>query len=742
MTLPNSSRPKPSRLLAVLPSRHLMVLGLTFLAVGAWNARAQQQAVDRFAQLRAELPTPNSFRTASGAPGPEYWQQSVSYKIDVELDEENSRLIGHERVTYVNGSPDELEYLWLHLEPNRRTPESHSNLSRTVRQGDPRLWELQSAWNQDQFDGSCKIDNVRLADGTPLQWTVVGTTMRIELPQALAPARATSMPGSGFGNPPGPGRYQKPSWVEFELDWSYEINDIRKVRARSGVETLDDGARIWGISQWFPRLCAYTDYTGWQHKEFLGGGEFALEFGDYDVSITAPSHHVVCATGELQDARKLLTEKQRKKLEFARTAEAPVMIISKEEADAQRLKKGDGTTKTWRYIARKVRDFSWGSSPAFMWDAQGVEVDPKRPPVMAMSYWPREGEPIWGELSTAAVVHTLEVYGRRLFPYPYPVAISVNGVVGGGMEYPMICFNGPRPGKNGEVTPRIRHGLISIVIHEVGHNWFPMIVNSDERQWAWMDEGLNTFVQSLAEREWKADYPSRAAKSHQIVRYMTSEQQVPIMSNADTLLNGGPNAYSKPSVALNILRDTVIGPENFDFALKTYANRWKFKRPEPADFFRTMEDASGVDLDWFWRGWFYTTDHVNQTLGNVRRVPLEEEAYQAKTDAQREMLEAGKHWYTVDIASDGIPMPVCLELQLVGGEKQVVRLPVEIWRKNAQQVSRLISTDAEVEAVVLDPFNEIADANRDDNQWPQVIEIDAAGDLVEPESIKDAVGME
>jgi hypothetical protein len=713
------------------------VLGALFLALGAWKARAQQQAVDRFAQLRSELATPNSFRTASGAPGPDYWQQTVHYKIDVELDEANSRLIGHERIRYVNASPDRLDYLWLHLEPNRRTPESHSNMSRTARPGNPRLWEMQSVWNQEQFDGSCKIENVRLADGTPLQWTVVGTTMRIDLPRPLMPVNpARSLNGSS-----GPGG-SPPQWLEFELDWSYEINDIKKVRARSGVETLDDGARIWGISQWFPRLCAYTDYTGWQHKEFLGGGEFALEFGNYDVSITVPSHHVVASTGVLQNAKKVLSTKQMRKLKFAETAEAPVMIVSKKEADEQRKLEGDGSMKTWRYTANRVRDFSWGSSPAFMWDAQGVKVEENRDPVMAMSYWPREGEPSWSELSTAAVVHTIEVYGRRLFPYPYPVAISVNGVVGGGMEYPMICFNGPRPGKDGKVTPRHRHGLISIVIHEVGHNWFPMIVNSDERQWAWMDEGLNTFVQSLAEREWKADYPSRAAKPNQIVRYMTSERQVPIMSNADTLLNGGANAYSKPSVALNILRDTVIGPENFDFALKVYANRWKFKRPEPADFFRTMEDASGVDLDWFWRGWFFTTDHVNQTLADVRRVPLEDEVYQANTDANREMLAAGKHWYTVDLSSDGIPMPVCLELQLENGDKQVVRLPVEIWRKNAQKVSRLVACDAAVQAVVLDPFDEIADANRDDNQWPVVVELNAEGDSAEPESIKDAVGME
>ncbi len=578
---------------------------------------------------------------------------------------------------------------------------------------------------------------MQLSDGTPLKWTIVGTTMRIELPKPLAPIN----PARGIGGSSGPGG-RPPQWLEFELDWSYEINDIRRVRARSGVETLKDGARIWGISQWFPRMAAYTDYTGWQNKEFLGGGEFALEFGNYDVRITAPSHHVVCATGELQNPTKVLSEKQRKKLEFAATAEAPVMVITKEEADQQRLAEGDGTKKTWHFQARRVRDFSWGSSPAFMWDAQGVQIEGQNEPVMAMSYWPREGEPIWGELSTRAVVHTLEVYGRRLFPYPYPVAISVNGVVGGGMEYPMICFNGPRPiRRNGEITRMNKKPLISIVIHEVGHNWFPMIVNSDERQWTWMDEGLNTFVQTLAEKEWAENYWKWDDKLENTVNFMTSDRQVPIMSNADTLLQGGMNGYRKPAVALTILRDTVIGPENFDFALKVYANRWKFKRPEPADFFRSMEDASGVDLDWFWRGWFFSIDSVNQTLHAVSRVPLESEAYQPKNDLQQELIDEGKHWYTIEINSDGIPMPVCLELTMVDGEKQLIRLPVEVWRKNAQRVSRLVSCETELKSVKLDPFNEIGDANRDDNDWPMVIEVDEDGNVEEPDTVKDVVGM-
>ncbi len=700
---------------AVSP-RLLFLLGLVCLTAGAFTARAQQQAVDRFAQLREAMPSPSTYRTASGAPGHEYWQQNVSYKIDVKLDLPNQRLIGHEEIRYVNNSPDNLTYLWLHLEPNRRTPESHSNLSRTAPDMETlSLRRMTSEWQKDQFDGSCKIENVRLADGTPLKWTVVGTTMRIDLPKPLAPVNhARSLNGGS-----GPGG-RAPQWMDFELDWSYEINNVSKVRARSGMEVLKDGAKIFGIAQWFPRLCAYTDYTGWQHKEFLGGGEFALEFGNYDVSITVPSHHTVASTGVLMNSTKVLSAAQQRRLSAAKSASEPMLIVTREEADELRKLAGDGSMKTWRYSAQNVRDFAWGSSPAFLWDAMGYPVNGQKEPVMCMSYWPREGDPLWGELSTKAVAHTVEVYGRRLFDYPYPVAISVNGVVGGGMEYPMLCFNGPRPQPDGSYTDRLRYGLISIIIHEVGHNWFPMIVNSDERQWAWMDEGLNTFVQSLAEREWEKDYPSRAAKSQQIVGYMKSDRQVPIMSNADTLLNGGANAYNKPSIALNILRDTVIGNEGFDFALKTYAQRWKFKRPEPADFFRTMEDASGVDLDWFFRGWFYTTDHVDQAIADVKSYQLNPAEVEARGPDQQAVLDSKLRWYVVDLTSKGIPMPVILQLEYLDGTTEMVRLPVEIWRKNAQKVSRLITCDRELKGVVLDPFQEIADVNHGDNSWPAI----------------------
>jgi hypothetical protein len=401
----------------------------------------------------------------------------------------------------------------------------------------------------------------------------------------------------------------------FSIDWNYAINNQRIFGGRAGYEYFPrDNNYLYEIAQWFPRMAAYTDYQGWQHTQFLGSGEFTLEFGDYTVRITAPNDHVVTATGVLQNPREVLKPEWIQRLRQAETAKEPLKIVTNEEAKANEASKPTGK-KTWVFKADNVRDFAFASSRKFIWDAQGHNVGGNK--VMAMSLYPNEGNPLWEKYSTHAIIHTLNVYSRYTFNYPYPVAISVNGPVGG-MEYPMICFNGPRPRPDGTYSAQTKYGLISVIIHEVGHNYFPMIVNSDERDWTWMDEGLNTFLQFLAEAEWEKNYPSRRGEPQNITDYMISENQVPIMTQSDSLLQFGANAYAKPATALNILRETVLGRDNFDFAFKTYAQRWKFKRPEPADFFRTMEDASGTDLDWFFRGWFYSTDHVDISIENVR----------------------------------------------------------------------------------------------------------------------------
>ncbi|WP_438731367.1 M1 family metallopeptidase [Parasphingorhabdus sp. DH2-15] len=580
---------------------------------------------DKFRQLDEVLPDPNVYRNASGAPGHQYWQQKADYRINAQLDEDKRRITAQATISYTNNSPDTLPWIWMQLDQNIFRRDSIAETTRTfggsssngvgvsgARFNDPARLSLgQIRRQQSLVDNNYgyEIGSVRLSNGTALKYTIVGTLMRIDLPTQLAPGRT----------------------VSFKIDWAYNIVEEDAVRARSGYEHFPDDPRPGGndiflLAQWFPRLVAYSDYEGWHNKEFLGSGEFTLEFGDYDVTMTVPDDHIVSSTGVLANPAEVLTATQRQRLRTASTANAPVFIVTPEEAEANE-RTGPNGTKSWRFTAQNVRDFAWASSRKFAWDAQGHrQPGAKNSTVMAMSFWPKEGGELWRKYSTAAIVHTMKVYSRFSFDYPYPTAQSVNGPVGG-MEYPMITFNGPRTTLNEDGTRTYSLSekvfLIGVVIHEVGHIYFPMTVNSDERQWTWMDEGINSFLDSVAGYEWDPDMPWTRSLPRDLIPYMTSNQQVPIMTQSDSVLNLGPNAYGKPSAAFHILRDTVIGRERFDFALKEYARRWKYKRPTPADFFRTIEEASGTDLDWFWRGWFYTTDHVDISLDTIHRLRID-----------------------------------------------------------------------------------------------------------------------
>ena len=585
---------------------------------------------DAFRQLDVDLPTANVYRTASGAPGSQYWQQRADYKIKVRLDEDRRRISASETISYTNNSPDTLRYIWLQLDQNRFIDSSLERLSETAKDAVGRkTWKEQNgdvlsystiARKQlaKDIDYGFEIERVLDDGGKDLSHTINGTMMRIDLPRPLA---------SGEG-------------ITFSIDWSFNILLEERADSRGGYEHFrDNDTYIYFLAQWFPRLAAYTDYAGWQHKAFIGAGEFTLEFGDYEVEITVPDDHIVSATGELQNPDKVLTSKQRRRLESARDSNKPVMIVTPDEALENEKQKSSGT-RTWVFKAENVRDFAWASSRKFIWDAMvHKQDDEKMPEVLAMSFYPPEAELIWSKYSTHAIVHTMDVYSRFSFPYPYPTSQSINTWKRGGMEYPMMTFNGYRPeplepekNENGaekfvENAPdetysrKVKYGLIGVIIHEVGHNYFPMIVNSDERQWTWMDEGLNSFLDYIAALEWEEEYPAYGSHVNvldAITDYMVSEDQAPIMTNSDSLLQFGPNAYSKPTAALIVLRETIMGRELFDFAFREYALRWKFKRPTPADFFRSMEDASGVDLDWFWRGWFYSTDHVDIALTGLR----------------------------------------------------------------------------------------------------------------------------
>jgi len=734
------------------------------------SASAATVADDKFRQLEEILPTPTTIRTASGAPGHAYWQQRADYKIRATLDEAARTITGLETVTYHNHSPDTLSYLWVQLDQNTFGANSDNRTSTT--QTSREAWgkakseaeglkyeALRFALESRTFDGGDTIDSIT-AGGRALRHTVNGTMMRIDLEQPLKP-------GASF---------------TFDVAWHFKIPETTVLGRRMGFERFKDGNDIFEIGQWFPRMAAYYDAAGWQNKQYLGGGEFTLEFGDYDVSLTVPADHIVAATGELQNASAVLTSTQAERLARAKTAKSPVVVVTQAEAEAAE-KSRSTATRTWRFKASNVRDFAFASSRKFIWDAQGYKKDSSD--VVAMSYYPKEANPLWGQYSTQAVIHTIDNYNKYALDYPYPVAISVNGPVGG-MEYPMLAFNGQRPvkdAKTGALTysKRTKYGLISVIIHETGHNYFPMIVNSDERQWTWMDEGVNSFLQYLAEQAWEEGYPSNRGVPQNITPYMRSTGQQPIMTNAESITQVGNNAYAKPATALNILRETVMGRELFDFAFRQYAQRWKFKRPTPADLFRTMEDASGTDLDWFWRGWFYTTDAVDISVDGITEVSLDsknpetEQAWKkAQKDAQpvsitdqrnhgtlprrvdthpelkdfynahddftvtnaarnksaeelggledwqKSLLGQGKHLYLVDFSNvGGLVSPLILEIQLASGKKVIQRIPAEIWRYNAKKVTKLLVLDDAMTGLTQDPFLETADIDTSNNSWPR-----------------------
>lgn len=604
----------------------LMIVLVGSTPVNAAAAEAIRQTkgtfVDQFRQLDETWPTPNAARAATGEPAPGYWQQRVDYSIDVSLDEAARVVSGTAQIEYHNRSPHALRYLWFQLDQNRFRTDSIHNRTRTHGSGERiRFQTLRRHQALQDMAPGYQLTAVSDTAGRALDHVVVDTLMRVDLREPLASGQATTL----------------------AIEWSYPLVEENAVGARGGYETFADGNAIFLIAQWYPRAVAFSDYEGWHNKPFVGSGEFTLEFGDFDVRITVPDDHLVSATGVLQNPEAVLTETQRARLAAAREAARPLFIVTPAEALENEVQASDGEA-TWHFKAENVRDFAWASSRAFIWDAQGYhQDDAEHPLVMAMSFYPIEGEPLWSRYSTEAVIHTMEVYSRFAFPYPYPTAQSVNGPVGG-MEYPMITFNGPRTElrDSGERTysRATKRFLISVVIHEIGHIYFPMIVNSDERQWTWMDEGVNTFLQFVAEQAWDPDYPSRRGEPRDIVEYMKSAQQVPIMTNSESILQFGNNAYAKAATALVILRETILGRELFDFAFAEYARRWKFKRPTPTDFFRTMEEASGVDLDWFWRGWFYSTDHVDIALDRVTRFQLDTGDPDVERPAERARMRA------------------------------------------------------------------------------------------------------
>jgi hypothetical protein len=733
------------------------------LTLGCFNvAIAQNQYLNynKFKQLKEEIATPNVYRTAAGAPGHQYYQNEADYTMNITLNDQQQKITGSETIKYHNNSPDKLEYLWIQLDQNKRAQNSDSYKIQT---GGVNSLNSRSIKNMNpDFEGGFNITSVTNIDRSALSYTIHQTMMRINLPQPL----------------------NSKETFELNIDWWYNINNRLEIGGRSGYEYFEeDNNYLYTIAQFFPRMCVYNDTEGWQNKQFLGTGEFTLPFGDYDVSISVPTDHIVAATGELVNAKEILSSEQLDRLEKARNSDKePVFIVTEKEAikNEKGVKKG---LKKWHFKAENVRDFGWSSSRKFIWDAMVVRQPSKD--VLAMSFYPKEGNPLWEQYSTKTVAHTLKSYSKFTFDYPYPVAISVH-TKWIGMEYPMICFNGGRPEADGTYSKRTKYGMIGVIIHEVGHNYFPMIINSDERQWTWMDEGLNTFLQYLTEQEFEKGYPSRRGPAYKIVNYMKGDKNriSPIMTNSESIHQFGNNAYGKPATAMNILRETIMGRELFDYAFKIYSNRWMFKHPNPEDLFRSLEDASSIDLDWFWRGWFYSTDHVdiglegvkyyrindqnpvsnkedkklnfeevyNKDISNQRNKELDTyrakdkgledfytsydpfkatekeikkyEDFRAKLNKdETKILKDNSHFYEINFKNiGGLVMPIILDFTLSDNTHKYFKIPAEIWKTDNEEISKMFAFEKSVKQIELDPYLETADTDRSNNFWPEKIE--------------------
>lgn len=744
--------------------RILLLLFVPFFAFAQNNPGANH--ANLFEPMEDKFRSPNSYRTASGEPGPDYWQQQGDYKIKCSLDVEKQRLTGAETVTYTNHSPNTLRYIWLQLDENEHAADAEKQYNDPSRIRDKMsegALEGLEPWRSLE-DKGCTITKVTDAGNAKLKYTITGTNMRIDLPQPLKP-------GEKF---------------TFNIDWYYNLIDRMNTTSwgRGGYEHFEDtDDYIFTIVQWFPRMCVYSDFDGWQTKQFLGTGEFALNFGNYDVEITLPKDYMVAATGVCQNYDKTLTATQLSRWKQAQTATEPFQIVTGDEARATEKAPKATETQTWKYTAENVRDFAWGASRKFAWDAMPYKNELGQT-AMCMSYYGKEAYPIYNKYSTKATVHTLQTYDKYSIPYPYPTAISIEAA--NGMEYPMICFNPGRAEEDGTYSEDAKNACITVVIHEVGHNYFPMIINSDERQWAWFDEGLNSFLQFIAEQEWDYNYDSSGGPAHLITDYMSrpKDKLEPIMTSSDNIKDYFSNAYNKPATALNVLRETVMGRELFDYAFKEYCRRWAFKHPTPEDFFRTMNDASGMDLDWFWRSWFYSTDAVDIALDSITwykvdikknpkketttydrkieepelttitQIRNKEEGIKFDVDEDKDLqdfytyyepwktsdsiityetklyeeqfskkekkeLFGDKNYYELNFSNKGgIPMPVIIEWTFEDGTKQIDRLPASIWRKNEDAFTKVFVKEKEATGIVIDPYLETADIDTRNNNWP------------------------
>jgi len=630
-----------------MPRRFALVAALLVAAAGSVRAQSPDSAASPFRPLL--LPAPNQVRTGSGRPGRGYWQQRVDYRIRATLNPARHELVGRETIHYVNRSPDPLPYLWVFLEQNICEPGSVTN-----KLNQPPLVFLGAT-----FDFSCKgfaggltLDHVRI--GTRhVGRTVYGTTMRVDLPRPLAPGE----------------------FLDLDIGWRFTVPDY-------GAGRMGRDGTLYQLGQWYPRVAVYDDVRGWNHEPYLGGGEFYLEYGRFDVALTVPADYIVGATGTLLNPTEVLTATERTRLARARTSEAAVAIIAADEAgDAKRTRPARSGTLTWRFAADSVRDFAFGAAPDFRWDASAY-----RHTLVHTLY--RTSAPEWEE-ANRIVRDAVQYYSEQWYPYPYAHITSIEGPIEG-MEYPMITFCPRAPSREDRQW---------VLAHELGHQWVPMIVGSNERLYPWMDEGFNTFIDLGNAARYFAGTPyGDSIEVHPLHLYpdhaIPGKEQALInrpVESHDLFWTG----YQKPALMMQTLRYEVLGKDRFDYAFRQYLKAWAFKHPTPADFFRLMRDASGMDLDFFWRDWIYTTARLDQAVDSV-----------GTADGQQKVFLSNRGTMT---------LPLEMELTYDDGTTERVRLPVEMWNLGPAFAYR-VPDGRKVKGVIVDPRSVLPDVNRANNR--------------------------
>ena len=637
--------------------KKLVFMGLLALISTTVNAQSKYSAYELFHPLWNYGPI-SSARSAAGVPGPGYWQNSADYKIAVSLDDVANKITGDVEITYKNNSPDKLPFLWLQLDQNSFNTQSRGGKTTPISGG--RFGNL-------AFDGGYKIESVTI-DGKPANFIVEDTRMQIRLAAPLAEKVGTA-----------------------KIKIAYSFTSPENASDRMGIQQTKNGA-IYTVAQWFPRVCVYDDIEGWNVLPYLGAGEFYLEYGNFEYSINAPASHIVVGSGELLNPTEVYTADQVKKWAAAANSETTVVIRSAAEITDPASRPAKDRL-TWKFKCANARDVAFASSKAFILDACRINL-PSGKKSMAVSVYPVEsdGKDAWAR-STEYVKASIEHYSNWLYEYTYPVATNVAGIVSG-MEYPGIIFCGYR-----DKTA----SLWGVTDHEFGHNWFPMIVGSNERKFAWMDEGFNTFINFYSTDAFnKGEYKNRKFDMHAIAKSMFRETADPIMSIPDVIQtrNLGWEAYNKPGFGLRILREHILGADRFDYALKNYINKWAFKHPTPMDFFRAMEDGAGEDLGWFWRAWFYELWRLDQSVKDVD--------YVEQDPAKGAVI-------TIENL-DKMAMPAVVEVELTSGEKERFTFPVEIWQRGSSWTFRT-STKLPIKSVVVDPDHSFPDMDSKNNTW-------------------------